>query len=256
MLAGMSVDYYAKIERGNLAGVSPEVLDALAIALRLDEAETAYLHDLPRASEPAARRRTGRAEPKVRPSVQRLLDAVTGAPAWVTNPRSDLLAVNSLGTALLAPLLDDPLNGRNNARFIFLSPAARTFYPEWEQAADAAAAALRQATGRNPHDESLTDLIGELTTRSDAFRQRWSEHQVRFHTTGIKRIHHPLVGDLELTYEGLDLPDQPGWSLYTYTSAAGSATEERLALLGSLSVTRPDHAPAADSDARVSRRRG
>jgi transcriptional regulator with XRE-family HTH domain len=238
-LAGVSTDYYAKMERGTLAGVSPEVLDAVARALQLDEAETEHLHDLARAAGPAPRRsRNQQAATTVRPSLQRFLDAITGAPAWVTNPRRDTLATNALGRALLAPMLDDPASGGNNARFTFLSPAARIFYPDWEQAADSTVASMRSAAGRNPHDKPLTDIIGELVTRSDEFRYRWSAHNVRFHRTGTKRIHHPDVGDLEFTYEGLELPNSPGLVLYAYTAAAGSPTEERLQLLGSLAATR------------------
>ncbi|MEV4033637.1 helix-turn-helix transcriptional regulator [Streptomyces umbrinus] len=248
ILTGVSVDYYAKMERGNLAGVSPEVLDALARALHLDDAETEHLHDLARAATPSpSHRRQRPAESTVRPSLQRFLDAVTGAPAWIANQRADILATNHLGRALFAPLLDDADARNNNARFIFLSPAARTFYPQWEHAADAAAASLRTAAGRNPRDKGLTDLIGELVTRSDAFSRRWSTHDVRLHNTGTKHIRHPDVGDLEFVYEAVNLPDQPGWTMYVYTSAAGSPTEERVKLLGSLAST-PTEAPASASE--------
>ncbi|MFF8595234.1 helix-turn-helix transcriptional regulator [Streptomyces sp. NPDC015220] len=248
MLAGMSSDYYAKMERGNLAGVSPEVLDALARALRLDDAESEHLHDLARAANPSPSRRRSRPAPSaIRPSLQRFLDAITGAPAWVVNQRADIIALNSLGRALLAPLLEDPDARNNQARFIFLSPAARTFYPQWDAAADAAAASLRTAAGRNPRDTHLTDLIGELVTRSDAFSNRWSAHDVRLHNSGTKHIRHRDVGDLEFVYEAMQLPDHPGWTLFAYTSAAGSPTEERIRLLGSLAST-PTEAPAPAPD--------
>ncbi|MFD7733932.1 helix-turn-helix transcriptional regulator [Kitasatospora phosalacinea] len=241
MLAGMSSDYYAKIERGHLAGVSPEVLDALARALRLDDAETEHLHDLARAANPAPARRRARPAPEtVRPSLQRFLDAITAAPAWIVDQRADILATNPLARALLAPLLDDPDARGNTARFTFLSPAARTFYPQWERTADASAANLRTAAGRNPRDKALTDLIGELAARSDAFSTRWSAHAVRLHRTGTKHIRHPDVGDLEFVYEGVELPDHPGWTMYAYTSAPGSPTEERVRLLGSLAATPTD----------------
>ncbi len=238
MLATVSIDYYAKMERGILAGVSPEILDSVARALKLDDAETDHLHDLARAATPTpSRRRTRPTEATVRPSLQRFLDAITGAPAWVANERSDLLATNALGRALMAPMLDDPANGANIARFTFFSPAARTFYPDWEHGADTVVASLRTAAGRNPHNKGLTDLIGELITRSEAFQLRWSAHNVRFHRTGTKRIRHPDVGDLEFTYEGLELPDHPGWMMFAYTTAAGSPSEERLQLLASLAAT-------------------
>ncbi|RKR29902.1 helix-turn-helix transcriptional regulator [Arthrobacter oryzae] len=241
MLAGTSSEYYARMERGDLAGVSAEVLDAVGRVLRLDEAETQYLHELARSAAPAAARRSvsaRRPAPSgVRPSLQAFLDAITGAPAWVMNAQRDILATNTLGRALMAPLLADPANGGNNARFIFFSPASRTFYPDWESAADSTVASLRTAAGRNPHDTGLTNLIGELVTRSDSFRSRWSAHNVRLHRTGVKRIVHPDVGELDFIYEGLEIPDHPGWMIFAYTARAGSPTEERLRLLGSLAAS-------------------
>lgn len=247
MLAGTSADYYAKIERGNLSGVSEEVLNALARALQLDEAEAEHLHNLARGAHPApARRRPRTPEPAVRPSLQRFLDTITGTPTWVRNRQMDIVATNPLGRALLAPILEDPANRGNNARFVFLNPAARTYYPDWEQGASSIVATLRSDAGRNPHDKNLTNLIGELVTRSDDFRRRWAAHDVRYHRTGVKRIRHPQVGDLEFTYEAFDLPDSPGWSMYACTAEAGSPTAERLALLGSVAATNaaPDQATA------------
>lgn len=238
MLAGVSTDYYVRMERGNLAGVSTEILDALAGALRLSDVETEHLHDLARAAGPTPLRRRKRPQDTtVRPSLQRLLDSITEAPAWVMNSRKDMLATNPLGRALLAPLLADDALQRNNARFIFLSPASRIFYPDWEQAADSTVASMRVAAGQNPNDKPLTDLIGELVTRSAAFQQRWAKHDVRFHRTGPKRIVHPEVGDLEFVYEGMDLPGTPNWTLYVYTSAEDSPTAERMRLLASLAAT-------------------
>jgi hypothetical protein len=151
---------------------------------------------------------------------------------------SDLVALNPLAVALLSPLLDNPMNQRNNARFTFLSPASRNFYPDWEHGADSLVASMRNCAGKNPHDKDLTDLIGELVTRSDEFRNRWTAHNVRFHRAGVKRLHHPEVGDLEFEFEGMELPGTPGWMLYAYTTVPGSPTEERVALLGSLAATR------------------
>ncbi|MFK3669006.1 helix-turn-helix transcriptional regulator [Leifsonia aquatica] len=238
MLAGMSVDYYAKMERGTLSGVSPEVLDSLARALQLDEAEIAHLHDLARAAAPGsrARPRSRSAGSTVRPALQRLLDAID-APAYIANQRKDFLATNSLGAAVFAPILDDPSNQRNNARFTFLNPASRIYYPDWEKGADSIVASLRVAAGQNPHDKALTDLIGELVTRSDTFRMRWAHHDVRFHRSGTKRIHHPEVGDLELDYEALDLPADRDLVLFVCAPEPGSPSEERIRLLGSLAAT-------------------
>ncbi|WP_344775336.1 helix-turn-helix transcriptional regulator [Gryllotalpicola kribbensis] len=238
LLAGLSVDYYAQLERGDLRGVSDEVLEALSRALQLDEAETAHLFDLARAAHPRPVRRKRPAANQVRPSLQRFLDAITDAPAWVRDEHMDFVAANRLGRALNAPLFDHPRRPVNNARFVFLNEAeAREFYIDWEQGADDIVATLRSYAGKHPYDKQLTDLIGELATRSEAFRTRWAAHNVRFHRTGIKRLRHPVVGELELIYEGLDLPADPGWHLFTFTAAPNSADDERLRLLASWAAT-------------------
>mgnify|MGYP005801013347 FL=1 len=244
MLAGVSVEYYARMERGDLAGVSAEVLDSVAQALRLDEAERDHLDDLARAAGPRPMRRRKKAcEKGVTPAFQRFLDAVTGAPVWVRDRRMDFVAANALGRALYAPLFEDPSGRANTARFTFLDPAARLFFPDWEANADGIVATMRTYAGQNPLDKGLTDLIGELVTRSDAFRQRWSVHDVRHHRAGAKRIHHPVVGDLELSYEAMDLPANPDWFMFAYTAEPGSPTEERIRLLGSLAATDQDISP-------------
>lgn len=249
MLAGTSIDYYAKIERGNLAGVSAEILDAVARALRLDEAETEHLLDLAHsaAPTPARRRRTTPADAAVRPSLQRFLDTITGTPTWVRNRHMDIVATNPLAAALLSPVLADPAARGNNARFTFFNPAARTYYPDWEQGASSIVATLRSSAGRHPHDTNLTGLIGELVTRSDEFRHRWATHDVRFHRTGAKRIVHPDVGDLCFTYEAFDLPDSAGWTMYACTVEPASPTAERIALLGSLAAT-PETTERAETE--------
>jgi transcriptional regulator with XRE-family HTH domain len=209
LLAGVSVDYYTRLERGNLGGVSEAVLEALAQALQLDEAERGHLFDLARAANTTARPRRRPAQERVRPGVQRILDAITDAPADVRNGRRDILAANRLGYALYSELFIDPVRPANVARFVFLSPRAREFFVDWEGAANDLVANLRTEAGRNPYDRGLQDLVGELSTRSEAFRTRWAAHNVRQHQTGRKRLHHPVVGDLELTYEVLALPADP-----------------------------------------------
>lgn len=247
-LANISIDYYAKMERGDLRGVSPEILDSVARALRLDEAETDHLHDLARAADPhPSRRRRPRQGQPVRPSLQRFIDAVTGAPVWVRDRRMNIIAANQFGLALYAPVLADADGGGNTARFMFFSPAARNFFPDWEQGADDIVATLRTYAGQHPRDKQLTDLIGELATRSDAFRLRWAAHNVRHHRTGLKRIHHPEVGDLELSYEAMDLPANPEWFMFAYTAEPGSPTEERLRLLGSLAASHVTPEPSHTS---------
>jgi transcriptional regulator with XRE-family HTH domain len=236
LLAGVSVDYYTRLERGNLGGVSEIVLDALAQALQLDEAERGHLFDLARAANTTARPRRRPAQHRVRPGVQRILDALD-APADLRNGRGDILAANRLGYALYSELYIDPVRPANVARFLFLSPRARDFFPDWEGTANDLVANLRTEAGRNPHDRGLQDLVGELSTCSQEFRSRWAAHNVRQHHTGRKRLHHPVVGDLELTYEVLALPADPGLSLVVYGAEPGSASQDGLKLLASWAAT-------------------
>ncbi|OHV47343.1 helix-turn-helix transcriptional regulator [Pseudofrankia sp. BMG5.36] len=240
-LAGVSVEYYARLERGNLGGVSESVLVALARALRLDEAERAHLVDLARAAGPAARTRRKPTAHQIRPSVARILDGMTELPALVNNGRLDVLAANPLAEALFAPVFADPARPVNHARFTFLNPRARDFWIDWERAADDSVAMLRLEAGRDPYDKALSDLVGELCTRSDAFRVRWAAHDVRLHRTGLKHFHHPLVGDLHLSYEVLELPADPGLALIAFSAEAGSPNDDALKFLASWAAT---HNPA------------
>ena len=249
LLAGVSVDYYTRLERGNLSGASESVLDAVARALQLDEAERAHLFDLARAAGPGRARR--RSAPKqVRPSVQRVLDAMSDAPAVVQNGRLDMLAANQLGYALYSAHAspDQPANG---ARFVFLDPRAQDFYVDWDRVANEVVAMLRSEAGRDPYDRALSDLVGELSTQSETFRTKWAAHNVRFHDTGVKRMHHPVVGDLELTYEAMVLSADTGLTLFVYTAESGSKSEQALKLLASWSATSDQAEPAHASD-RVS----
>jgi transcriptional regulator with XRE-family HTH domain len=240
-LADMSVEYYAKLERGNLAGVSPAVLEAVARVLQLDDAERAHLLHLAQAADGSdaltrPRRRTTRQWTPHR-SLQWTLDAITAGPAFVRNGRMDVLAANQLARAFYADLYADPRNQANLARFNFLDPASRRFYPDWELFADMAVAILRAEAGRDPHDKDLHDLVGELSTRSEEFRTRWGAHDVRRHGTGTKRFHHPAVGEVTLAFEGLEMAAEPGLTLTIYTAEPGSPSEERLRLLASWAAT-------------------
>ncbi len=239
MLAGVSVDYYTRLERGNLSGVSDSVLDALVRALQLNEAERDHLFDLARQANtgPRARSTRRRTTADVRPAVQQLLDAMTGAPAYVRNGRLDILGANHLGRAVFAPVFQNVTGRPNLARFIFLDPAARSFYRDWEQLAEDTVALLRGEAGRNPYDKDLTDLIGELSTRSEQFRTWWAAHDVRLHRSGTKRLHHPLVGDLSLTYESMDLITDQGLRLNAYSAGAGSPDQDALNLIASWAAT-------------------
>jgi transcriptional regulator with XRE-family HTH domain len=245
LLAGVSVDYYTRLERGNLSGVSESVLEALARALQLDEAERAHLFDLARAAGTTARTRRRPTKQGVRPSVQHILDAITGAPALVQNGRLDILAANPLARALYSEMYVDPARPVNHARFVFLNPRAQEFYRDWERAANDTVAILRSEAGRDPYDRGLSDLVGELSTQSETFRTRWAAHNVRIHQTGVKHVHHPVVGDLSLTFEMLELRADPGLTILTYTAEPGSKSDEALNLLGSWAAT-PDQAELAN----------
>ena len=238
-LAGVSVEYYKRLERGNATGASDQVLEALADALRLDDAERAHLFDLARATSPTAPRGRGRPiQQRVRPAVQRILDSII-APATVSNMRCDYLGANQLGRALYAPLFESHEQPPNSARFTFLDPTAQEFFLDWEKAAKDLVAALRSMAGRNPYDRALSDLVGELSTRSDAFRTWWAAHNVRYHQTGTKRLHHPLVGDLELNYEVMELSADAELRLAIFTAEPGSRSQDALNLLASWAAT-PD----------------
>ena len=238
MLAGVSTDYYARLERGNLTGVSDSVLEALSRALRLDEAERAHLRDLARAANTTSRARR-RLAPKqqIRPVVQRILDGMTAMPAIVLNGRLDLLAANRLGVALYSTAYADPTRPVNLARFCFLNPHAVALYPHWDDAADTTVAMLRVEAGRNPYDRDLSDLIGELSTRSETFRNRWATHNVVLHRAGAKQFHHPVVGDLALAYEVMELSADTGLTLTAYVPEPDSSSQDGLALLASWAAT-------------------
>ena len=243
LLAGISVEYYTRLERGNARGVSDDVLDAVGRALQLDEAERAHLLDLVRVANAERPPRRAASPQRVRPSIQRIVDALTGIPAFVHNGRLDMLHANQLASALYSEQFRDPVQPPNSARFLFLDPRARAFYPDWETVAHDVVAALRGEAGRNPYDRALTDLIGLLSTRSDEFRVLWAGHDVRFHRSGTKRLRHPLVGELTLAYESLDLRADAGLTIVTYSAEPGSTSEAALRELERWSATRAKLAP-------------
>lgn len=242
-LAGVSVEYYKRLERGNASGVSDGVLEALAAALQLDDAERAHLFDLARAASPVAPKRRRVVQQRVRPAVLRILNSIT-APAIVRNSRVDYLAANPLGRALYAPVFDSREQPANSARFTFLDPAAHEFYADWERTAKDLVAHLRSEAGRNPYDRGLSDLVGELATRSPEFAAWWATHNVRYHQTGTKHLHHPIVGDLQLEYEVMDVSADDGLTIAIYSADPASRSQEALELLGSWTATpRPEHTP-------------
>jgi transcriptional regulator with XRE-family HTH domain len=235
VLAGISVEYYTRLERGNAAGVSEDVLEGVTRALQLDEAERAHLFDLVRTANASSTSRRRPSQERVRPTVRRILDSIT-APAYVRNGRLDILSANTLGAALYAPVFDGATGTPNMARFIFLNPRASEFFGQWETIANDAVAILRAEAGRDPYDKRLSDLIGELSTRSDEFRVRWAAHDVKFHRTGAKTLHHPIVGDVVLDYEALELPGD-SQRILVYSAEPASPSHDALDLLASWAST-------------------
>jgi transcriptional regulator with XRE-family HTH domain len=231
MLAGVSIDYYTQLERGQARGASDEVLDAIARALRLDDVERAHLFDLVRPRGAARPAGPGPAPDRVRPSVQQVLDAMTGAAAFVRNGRLDVLAANPLAAALYSEVLASPVRPANLARFIFLDGRQSPLYADREGIARAAVGSLRAEAGRNPSDTVLSALIADLSAASEEFRAVWAERDVEYYRTGIQPFRHPVAGALSLNYNALELPADPGQTMIVYTADPGSPAHEALKLL-------------------------
>jgi transcriptional regulator with XRE-family HTH domain len=234
MLAGVSADYYTRLERGSLVGASDSVLDALARALQLDDAERDHLFDLARIDNAAkAATRAPASRRRLKPVIHQVLDAITEAAADIRNERGDIVAANKLGRALYAEIHAESVQPPNVARYTFLNPSAGDFFIDWNRAATDVVAVLRATVGRNPYDKSLSDLIGELSTRSDEFRVRWAAHDVRRHTTGTKRMRHHVVGEIELNYQSFEIPAEPGLRLSVFTAEPDTPHQEALRFLAS-----------------------
>ncbi|AJE41256.1 helix-turn-helix transcriptional regulator [Streptomyces nodosus] len=238
LLAGVSIDYYVRLERGHLGGASEEVLDSVANALQLDDAERAHLHDLARAAAKRPARRARRPRGPLPDSVVRVLNSMTDCPAFIRNGRLDVLATNQLGRALYGPLYTSGARRPVNlARFQFLDPAGRDFFPSWEESVNATVSLLRTEAGRAPGDSELTGLIGELVTRSDVFRTAWAKHNVRLHHSGRKAFHHPAIGEITLDFDALELPSQPGLTLTAYSAPPHTPDHDKLQLLSAWAAT-------------------
>jgi transcriptional regulator with XRE-family HTH domain len=239
LIAGVSAEYYKRLERGNAGGVSEAVIDGVSRALQLDEAEHAHLYGLVRAANagthPQRRRRARQSQ--LSPGMQQTIDAMSTVPVFIQNGRLDAVATNRLGRALFSVMLDDARPPANAARFVFLDPKAQDFYQDWEGNARQIVAILRAEAGRSPYDRQLSDLVGELSTRSDLFRKLWGTHDVREHRTGSKSLHHPAVGDLDLTYQAMDLTSDRGLTMLVFSAEPGSASYDGLQLLASWTAT-------------------
>jgi hypothetical protein len=233
LMAGISVEYYTRLERGNAAGVSESVLDGISRALQLDDAEHAHLHDLVRAAtaSPGAVRRGTTKATQITAGVRQLIDAMKDVAVLIQNGRGDIVASNGLGEAVYSQLFDQPQRQPNFGRFVFLDPRSREFYRNWDDSARQTVALLRSEAGRTPNDRALSNLVGELATRSDTFRSLWAAHDVREHRTGVKDVHHPMVGDMTLSFEGLQLTSARGLLMLPYTAEPGSASHDKLQLL-------------------------
>jgi len=248
-LAGVSVDYYARLERGNLRGVSESVLDALARALQLDDTERGHLFDLARTANSTSvttRQPRGlRTAKRIRPSVHALLAGMT-IPAYVRDTELNILAANQLCVALYGDILTPDQLPLNLARFVFLDPRATELFVDWSTIADDLVASLRREVGRNPVSRSLSDLVGELTTRSDEFSTRWARHDVRAHHTANKTLHNAVIGDIDLTGDALEL-DGDRLVIIAYTAEPDSPAAEQLAFLASWAAKQSDTQMVTDT---------
>ena len=241
LVAGMSAEYYKRIERGNARGVSEAVIDGISRALRLDDAERSHLYELVRAANAGAHPKQGRPArtAQLSPSMQQTIDAMSTVPVFIQNGRLDAVATNRLGHALFSVMFEDARPPVNAARFVFLDPKAQDFYRDWDATARQIVAILRAEAGRSPYDRPLSDLVGELSTRSDFFRKLWGSHDVREHRTGVKSVHHPVVGDLDLTFQGMDLTSDHGLQMLVFSAEPGSASHDGLQLLSNLAAMEP-----------------
>lgn len=250
LLAGMSAEYYKRLERGNASGVSEAVIDGISRALQLTDAEHAHLYDLIRTANAGAhpqRRRAATRKTQLTPGVQQTIDAMSTVPVFIQNGRLDAVSTNRLGRALFSEMFDDVRPPVNAARFVFLDPRAQDFYQDWEANTRQIVAILRAEAGRSPYDRQLSDLVGELSTRSDLFRKLWGAHDVKEHRTGTKSIHHPIVGDLDLTFQSMDLASDRGLQMLVFSAEPGSASHDGLQLLANWAETTPSSLPAAAS---------
>lgn len=236
-LAGVSTEYYTRLEQGRAGTPSPEVVEAIARTLQLDPAEREHLTDL--LVRPTPARRTPSAPQRVRPGLYLMLQTLEHVPAFILGRRTDVLAANHLAREVLTDFDALPVPQRNLARYYLLDPDARDRVGDWAQIAAETVAMLRLEAGRHPHDRRLADLVGELTLRSPEFTTWWNDHRVLRRTHGTKHYHHPVVGDLHFAYESFQPSGDPDQILCVYNAEPGSATAEALRLLSSWTASGP-----------------
>lgn len=249
--AGVSADYYVRLEQGRAENVSQEILDAVSEVLGLDEAERDHLARL---AKPVRRKRQRRTVQRIRPALQQLLNAMDGVPAFVLGHRMDVLAWNQLATALIGDFAELPPKERNMPRRVFLDESAREFYPQWDAVAAESVEYLRLYAGRYPDDPELAELVGELSIHSAEFREFWARYGVKDKCFGVKVMHHQLVGGLTLQYETFTLPDDPDQMLVTYSAVPGSESEAALRLLASWSIPAPERSEVPEPATRENSR--
>ncbi|MFI2233777.1 helix-turn-helix domain-containing protein [Nocardia testacea] len=237
LLAGVSVDYYTRLEQGRARNVSPDVLDAVARALQLDADERVHLHNL---AKPAAPRKRPSRPQQVGPEMRQALEALAAVPAYIIGRRLDILAWNELARLLIADFPALPSAERNMARLVFLDEASRDLYPDWETKARDTVANLRYDAGRHPDDPQLAHLVGELSLASSDFRRLWADHYVHAKTRGRKRFRHPRIGELALDYVAMRAPDDPDMTMMIYSAPTGSDTAANLQLLAALTASAPE----------------
>lgn len=250
-LAGVSPDYYTRLEQGRHKRPSESVLNALAQALQLNELATSHLFDLAQAASTPARAAPEAMVQQVRPSLSRLLESFTDHPAFIRGRRTEVLAMNKLAAFLLTDFPAKPAGERSLIRWAFLDPEARQRYVDWEKIASSMVGTLRLDAGRHPQDPFLAQLLEELSMHSGQFRTWWADHQVIQRRDGIKRLNHPLAGRLDVFYEALNVTGENDQTLFVYTTEPGSDSEAKLHTLAALiresSPTTPDSTARAGS---------
>ncbi len=232
-LSAISTDYYARLEQGRMPA-SPSVLASLGRVLRLDDDQRAYMHELAAKTDPKFPRPHKRQ--RIQPQLQRMLDDMASTPAFAIGPRTEIVAWNAMGAALITDFGTIPENQRYYIRMLITDPSMRTFYADWEQVTRLAIAQMRMHNANNPGDESLAELVSELSIRDPQFRQWWAAHDVTVRDTGTKHLRHPVVGDLNLDWNAVTWAANPELQIIVWTAEPHTASHDALRLLASFTA--------------------